>query len=244
MKSNIAVEIEDVSIIFNMSSGRIDGLKEYFVKLLKGELFFQEFRALENVSFSIKRGEVFGLIGSNGAGKSTMLKVIAGVLKPVTGKIKVDGSMAPLIELGAGFNYELTGRENIYLNGAILGHPRKFMAEKFDKILEFSELGQFIDTPMKNYSSGMIARLAFSIATLIDPEILIVDEVLAVGDFRFQEKCMNRIRELFASGTTVIIVSHTSSQIEEICDRVVWLEKGRIREIGNTKEVMERYKAN
>lgn len=229
-------------MMFNLSSEKIDNLKEYFVKLLKGRLFFEEFMALQNVSFKVKKGEIFGLVGLNGSGKSTMLKIIAGVLKPTKGKVKVVGSMAPLIELSAGFNINLTGRENIFLNGSILGYPKQFMKEKFDEIVDFSELHNFIDVPIKNYSSGMLARLGFSIATLIKPEILIVDEVLSVGDFKFKEKCENRIKELINEGTTVLFVSHSAKQIEELCHRAVWLDKGKVRMLGDTKEVMAAYR--
>lgn len=242
MESNIAIDIQNVSMLYNLGTEKVDSLKEYFIKMLKGELFFEEFKALENISFSIKKGEVFGLVGLNGAGKSTLLKVIAGVLKPTTGQVKINGSIAPLIELGAGFNFDLTGRENVFLNGAVLGYSRPFMQGMLDEVVAFSELGKFIDVPIKNYSSGMIARLAFSIATAIKPDILIVDEVLSVGDYKFQEKSKQRIEELFAGGTTVVVVSHSKEQIEELCNRVVWLEKGEMKEVGNTFEVMKRYK--
>lgn len=183
----MAIEVKDVSMTFNMSQEKVDNLKEHILKLIKGQLFYQEFNALKNISFEIKKGEVFGLVGLNGAGKSTLLKVIAGVLKPTSGTVVVNGTIAPLIELSAGFNLDLTGRENIFLNGAVFGHSNKFMSECFDRIVDFSELHEFIDVPLKNYSSGMLARLAFSIATIVDPDILIVDEVLSVGDFKFQE---------------------------------------------------------
>ncbi|WKA47196.1 ABC transporter ATP-binding protein [Geobacillus zalihae] len=242
MTQDYIIEIDNVSMIFNLSSEKIDNIKEYFLKFIKGQLFFERFIALDNISFKVKRGEVFGIVGLNGAGKSTLLKIIAGVLKPTTGKVYVNGSMAPLIELGAGFNFDLTGRENIFLNGAVLGYSRAFMNEKFDDILKFSELEDFIDVPLKNYSSGMIARLAFSIATVVNPDILIVDETLAVGDYKFQEKCKNRIEELLTTtGTTVLLVSHSSNQIEELCDRVLWLEKGKMKMLGNVKDVMNQY---
>lgn len=242
MESNIAIDIQNVSMLYNLGAEKVDSLKEYFIKMLKGELFFEEFKALEDISFSVKKGEVFGLVGLNGAGKSTLLKVIAGVLKPTTGQVKINGSIAPLIELGAGFNFDLTGRENIFLNGAVLGYSRAFMQGMLEEVVAFSELGKFIDVPIKNYSSGMIARLAFSIATAIKPDILIVDEVLSVGDYKFQEKSKQRIEELFAGGTTVVVVSHSKEQIEELCNRVVWLEGGKMKEVGNTSEIMRRYK--
>ncbi|NQX60238.1 ABC transporter ATP-binding protein [Paenibacillus qinlingensis] len=242
MESNIAIDIQNVSMLYNISTEKVDSLKEYFVRMLKGQLFYEEFKALEDISFSIKKGEVFGLIGLNGAGKSTLLKIIAGVLKPTTGKVKINGAIAPLIELGAGFNFDLTGRENVFLNGAVLGYSRPYMKEMFDEVAAFSELGKFIDVPIKNYSSGMIARLAFSIATAIKPDILIVDEVLSVGDYKFQEKSKKRIEELFTDGTTVVIVSHSKEQIEELCNRVIWLEEGKMKEIGNTSEIMRKYK--
>lgn len=200
MDKNIAVKIENVSMMFNMASEKIYSIKEYFIKLVSGKLYFREFWALKDISFKIKKGEIFGIIGLNGAGKSTLLKIIAGVLKPTMGRVYVNGTMAPLIELGAGFDFELTARENIFLNGAILGYSRKFMKEKFDEIVEFAELRDFLDVPLKNFSSGMQARLGFAIATIVDPDILIVDEILAVGDFHFQEKCERRINSMLEKG--------------------------------------------
>lgn len=244
MDSKVMIEVKDVCIKFNMSSEKVDSIKEYFIRLAKGNLFYKEFQALQNVSLTINKGEVFGLVGFNGAGKSTLLKVIAGVLKPNSGSIKINGTIAPLIELGAGLNFDLTGRENIFLNGAVLGYSKKFMQEKYQDILDFSELDSFIDVPIKNYSSGMIARLAFSIATVVKPDILIVDEVLSVGDARFQQKCMDRINEMLNGDTTVIFVSHSNEQVAELCNRVAWLEKGQIKEIGETNEVIERYKSS
>lgn len=242
MDKNIAVKIENVSMMFNMASEKIYSIKEYFIKLVSGKLYFQEFWALRDISFEIKKGEIFGIIGLNGAGKSTLLKIIAGVLKPTKGKVYVNGSMAPLIELGAGFDFELTARENIFLNGAILGYSRKFMKEKFNEIVEFAELRDFLDVPLKNFSSGMQARLGFAIATIVDPDILIVDEILAVGDFHFQEKCEKRINSMLEKGTTIVMVSHSIDQIERMCQRVLWLEKGRMKMIGNAKEVCEAYR--
>lgn len=235
------IEVKDVSMLFNLSSEKIDSLKEYVVKLLKRELYFNKFLALENISFDVEKGDTFGLVGLNGAGKSTLLKIIAGVLKPTNGSVNVRGEMAPLIELGAGFNFDLSAKENIYLNGAVLGHSRDFMNQHFDDIVAFSELHEFINIPIKNYSSGMVARLAFSIATAIKPEILIVDEVLAVGDYKFQEKCKEKMSELLDDGTTVLFVSHSSEQVKEMCNKAVWIEKGRIKKIGNAEEVVDSY---
>ncbi|WP_150270377.1 ABC transporter ATP-binding protein [Paenibacillus tepidiphilus] len=238
---DIAVSIEDVSVRFNMQTERIDGLKEYFVKLLKGEVNYKEFWGLKNISLNVKKGEIFGLVGLNGAGKSTLLKVVAGVLKPTSGKVSINGNIVPLIELGAGFDMELTARENIYLNGAILGYTKKFIAEKFDEIVDFAETREFLDAPLKNYSSGMLARIAFAISTVVEPDILIVDEILAVGDYKFQQKCMNRIQGMLDKGVTVLFVSHSAAQVEQLCSRVAYLERGQIVEIGETKEVMEKY---
>ncbi len=242
MAPNIAVQLQDVEMHFNMSGERLDSLKEYFIKLAKRQLFFKEFVALKGLTFSVEKGDVFGIVGLNGSGKSTTLKVISGILKPTKGTVQVRGTIAPLIELGAGFDLDLTARENIYLNGAVLGFSHKMMEEKFDEIVEFSELREFLDVPMKNYSSGMVARIGFAIATVTRPEILIVDEILSVGDFRFQEKCENRISEMMSGGTTVIIVSHSIEQIEGLCKHVMWLEKGQIKMIGDTATVCEAYK--
>ena len=236
------IEAKNVSMNFKMTKEKIFSLKEYFIKFLKRELIFEEFCALTDVSFSVKKGEILGIIGYNGAGKSTMLKVISGIMKPTTGTIKVEGIISPLIELGSGFDMELTARENIFLNGYILGYSKKFIKEHFDKIVEFSELEEFLDVPVKNFSSGMVARLGFAIATVVQPEILIVDEILSVGDFKFQEKSENKIKEMLASGTTVILVSHAINQIEDICTKVLWLEHGKVRGYGNTKEICEEYK--
>lgn len=239
---NTVVNVEDVSMCFNLSKEKIDSLKEYFVKLIKRQIHFEQFWALRDMNFTIKKGETFGIIGLNGSGKSTMLKLIAGVLKPTKGKVTVSGSMAPLIELGAGFDFDLTAQENVYLNGAVLGYPKSFMKERFQEIIDFAELEEFVDVPLKNYSSGMVARLGFSIATIVRPDILIVDEILSVGDFLFQEKCEQRIRDMMDSGTTVIIVSHTIEQIERLCDRVMWIHKGQMRMLGDTEEVCTAYR--
>lgn len=238
-----AIEVNDVSMIFNMASERLDNLKEYFIKLAKRELFFEEFRALDHVSFKVRRGEVLGLVGTNGSGKSTMLKIIAGVLEPSEGLVRVHGNIAPLIELGAGFDIELTARENIYLNGALLGYTKEFIDTHIDEIVEFAELKDFMDMPLKNYSSGMVARIAFAIATVVEPDVLIVDETLSVGDVFFQEKCERRIRDFIESGNvTVLFVSHSLEQVERLCTRCVWIEKGHQRMIGDTDEVCQAYR--
>ena len=236
------IEVNNVSIKFKMTKEQIFSLKEYFIKFIKRQLEFEEFNALTNVSFSVNKGDILGVIGHNGAGKSTMLKVISGIMKPTNGSIKVDGVISPLIELGSGFDMELTARENIFLNGYILGYSKKFIKEHFNEIVEFSELSEFLDVPVKNFSSGMVARLGFAIATIVKPEILIVDEILSVGDFKFQEKSEKKIKEMLLSGTTVILVSHDIAQIEEICTKVLWLEHGRVKGYGNTKEICEEYK--
>lgn len=235
------IEARDVTMKFNMAKEKIDSLKEYFIKLAKRQLMFEEFTALRDVTFSVEKGEVFGIVGLNGSGKSTLLKIISGILKPSVGSVSVEGTISPLIELGAGFDYELTARENVFLNAYTLGHIKPYVEEKFDEIVDFAELEEFLDVPLKNYSSGMVARLGFSIATVTKPDILIVDEVLAVGDFRFQEKCEERISSLMRGGTTVLIVSHTMKQIRSLCTKVMWLEKGRVRMIGETEEVCEAY---
>ncbi|MBS6063614.1 MAG: ABC transporter ATP-binding protein [Peptostreptococcaceae bacterium] len=239
-----AVEVKNVSISFNLGKEKILSVKEYIIKLVKKELFFEEFKALDDISFDIKKGEVFGIVGLNGAGKSTLLKIIAGVMKPDKGTVKTFGSIAPLIELGAGFDMELTAYENIFLNGAVLGYSKQFMKSKLNEIIDFSELYDFIDVPIKNFSSGMVARLGFSIATIVEPNILIVDEILSVGDFKFQEKCNERINNMIENGTTIIIVSHSIEQIEEICDRALLIEHGKIIKLGDAKTVCEYFKNN
>lgn len=238
-----AVELKNIEMHFNMSNERLESLKEYFLKLAKHELHFKDFVALKDVSFNIKRGDVFGIVGLNGSGKSTLLKIISGILKPTKGTVKTSGIIAPLIELGAGFDMELTARENIYLNGAVLGFSKKFMDKKFDDIVEFSEMQNFLDTPMKNYSSGMVARIGFAIATCTKPDILIIDEILAVGDFLFQQKCEERIKQMITGDTTVIIVSHSTEQIERLCKHCLWLKDGSINMIGETNEVLKAYKS-
>ena len=241
MDKNLALEIKNVSMCFNMPKEKIDNMKEFFVKLLKKQLHYEEFHALSDVSLSVEKGEVVGIVGLNGSGKSTLLKIISGILAPTTGTAKTNGTISPLIELGAGFDFELTTKENIFLNGSVLGFDRKFIKEKYDEILDFAELREFENVAIKNFSSGMVARLGFAIATLVKPDILIVDEILAVGDFLFQQKCEKRISDMMAGGTTVLIVSHSIEQIERLCSRVVWLEKGRVKMVGNTKEICDAY---
>ena len=235
------IEVKKVSMRFNLATEKTDTIKEYFVKLLKRQLMFNEFYALKDVSITVNRGEAVALIGVNGSGKSTLLKCIAGVLYPTSGSIEVRGSIAPLIELGAGFDPDLTARENIYLNGAVLGHDRKFMDEHFQSIVDFAELWDFIDVPVKNYSSGMVARLGFSIATEVSADILVVDEILSVGDFRFQEKCKVRMAEMMKGGTTLLFVSHSEEQVKELCQKAVWLEHGTVKLIGQTQDVCDAY---
>ncbi len=235
------IVVDNVTMCFNLAEEKTDSLKEYCMKLIKGKLHYNEFYALKNVSFSIRRGEAIALIGQNGSGKSTLLKILAGVMYPTTGAVAVNGSVAPLIELGAGFDLELTARENIYLNGAILGFDRRFMDQHLDEIIDFSELREFINVPLKNFSSGMIARLGFAIATMVKADILVVDEVLAVGDFRFQEKCKERIAELLDGGTTLLFVSHSAEQVKALCSKAIWLDRGTMMAFGYTEEVYAMY---
>lgn len=239
----IIVDVDNVTIRFNLASQKIDNLKEYVIKMIKKELMFQEFFAVKNVSFQVRQGEAWGLIGANGSGKSTMLKAISGILKPYQGSITVDGSVAPLIELGAGFDPELTARENIFLNGCVLGHTEKFMKEHFEEIVDFADIHKFLDAPIKNYSSGMRARLGFSIATMVKPDILIVDEVLAVGDYKFRQKCEARMKDLLAGGTTLLYVSHSIDEVRRLCDHAIWLDKGISRMQGDVKTVCDAYMA-
>lgn len=241
MENNTIIKVEHVSMKFNLAAERFDGFKEYVIKTLKKEVVYNEFWALKDVSFEIYKGDSLGLIGLNGSGKSTMLKTIAGVLKPTKGTVTVAGNVAPLIELGAGFDFELTAKENIFLNGALLGYSRDVMEKHYDDIVEFSELQDFMDVPVKNFSSGMVSRLAFAIATIGTPDILIVDEVLSVGDFRFQQKCENRIKRMMDHGTTILFVSHSIQQVREICNKVVWLDHGQLKRFGNAEEICEEY---
>lgn len=241
MDNNTMIRVSDVTMRFRMNNDKILSLKEFVTTALRGKLQYSTFTALEHVSFEVQKGETIGLIGRNGAGKSTLLKIISGIMKPTEGSVECRGNVVPMLELGSGFDMDLSGRENVYLNGAILGYTKPFLDAKFQEILDFSELGDFINIPIRNYSSGMLARLAFSIAAVVKPEILIVDEILAVGDAQFQEKSKRRMMELMGGGTTVLLVSHDIEQVKELCRRVVWLEHGRVREIGETKEVCEAY---
>ncbi len=238
------VELQHVSRRFNMAKEKVDSLKELVLRKLKGTLHFEEFFALQDVSLRVEKGDVYGLLGLNGSGKSTLLKIIAGVMKPSAGQCYVRGSVAPLIELGAGFDIDLTGRENIFLNGTVLGMNPKYIEEKFEEIVEFSELREFLDVAVKNYSSGMVARLAFSVATIMKPDILICDEILSVGDFLFQQKCEARMRELMSGGTTVLLVSHSIDQIERMCNKAAWLSHGRVMAQGDCAGVCNEYKEN
>ncbi len=237
-----AVEVENLTIRFNLASEQITSLKEYVIKLAKRQLSFQEFFALKDVSFKVPQGDSVGLVGVNGSGKSTLLKAIAGIYPPHKGTVKVNGVVAPLIELGAGFDGQLTARENVFLNGSLFGYDRKFMESKFDEIIEFAELWDFVDVPVRNYSSGMAARLGFSAATIVKPDILICDEVLSVGDMRFQKKCEEKMAELMGNGTTLLFVSHSIDQVCKVCKHAIWLDHGVIRKKGEVNEVCEEYK--
>lgn len=239
--SKTMIEVNDVTMRFHMNNDKIMSLKEFVTTALRGKLEYRDFTALDHISFKVKKGETMGLIGHNGAGKSTMLKVISGILKPTEGKVTTYGNIVPMLELGSGFDFDLTGRENIFLNGAILGYTEEFLNAKYDEIVAFSELGKFIESPIRNYSSGMLARLAFSIASMVEPEILIVDEILSVGDADFQAKSRARMMELMGGGTTVLFVSHDIQQIREMCNRVVWLEHGQVKMTGSADEVCEAY---
>ncbi|ACX83068.1 Teichoic acids export ATP-binding protein TagH [Aggregatibacter actinomycetemcomitans] len=240
MNENV-IEIQSATVRFNKSTESVSGLKEYVIKVLKKELFFEEFLALKNINFTVKRGESWGLIGKNGSGKSTLLKLISGIIKPYQGTVKVTGTISPLIELGAGFDPELTARENIFLNGALLGYSKAFIEEHFQNIIDFAELSNFIDVPIKNFSSGMSARLGFAIATIKKPDILIVDEVLAVGDIAFQQKCKERMETLLSNGTTLLFVSHSIEQVQELCSKSIWLYGGEIKSIGEIEVVSQEY---
>ena len=241
MDKKVMVKVDNVGIRFNLAKERVDSLKEYFLKFSKGTLKFEEFWALDGVSLEIEKGDFYGLVGINGSGKSTLLKSVAGVFKPTRGSITVNGTIAPLIELGAGFDMDLTARENIFLNGAVLGFSKDHMMEKFDDIVDFSELHDFLDVPLKNYSSGMVARIAFAIATATQPDILIADEILAVGDYAFQEKCEKRMQELLDAGTTVIFVSHSIEQVKRMCNKATWIEKGKVIMSGDAETVCDAY---
>lgn len=241
MERPIKIEVNNVTIRFNMANEKVDNIKEYFVKLIKRELLFQEFLALKDISFNIREGEAWGFIGKNGSGKSTLLKAISGIMKPYKGSIKVQGVIAPLIELGAGFDGNLTARENIYLNGCVLGHSEKYMKAHFDEIVDFAGIQDFLDSPIKNYSSGMKARLGFAVATMVMPDILIVDEVLAVGDYEFQKKCEQRMNDMLRDGTTLLFVSHSIDQVKRLCDHAIWLDRGTMKMLGSAQEVCDAY---
>ena len=241
MDKSVMVKVEHISMKFNLSSEKFDSIKEYIIKSIKRQVSFDEFWALKDVSFDVFQGDALGLVGLNGSGKSTMLKVIAGVLKPTKGSVSIGGTVAPLIELGAGFDMDLTARGNVFLKGALLGYTREEMERHYQNIVDFSELDNFMDVPVKNFSSGMVSRLAFAIATIGTPDILIVDEVLSVGDFRFQQKCENRIRSMMEGGTTVLFVSHSIDQVRKLCNKVVWLEHGELKMYGDVKEVCDIY---
>ena len=238
------IEVRDVTMRFHMNTDRIMSLKEFVTRRLTGKIAYADFVALDHVSFEVKRGETLGLIGRNGAGKSTLLKVISGILKPTGGRVATYGNVIPMLELGSGFDMDLNGRENIFLNGAILGYSEEFLKAKYDEIVDFSELGQFIEMPIRNYSSGMLARLAFSVASVVEPEILIVDEILSVGDAGFQEKSHARMMELMGGGTTVLFVSHAMNQIREMCSRALWLENGKLKMLGPADEVCHAYESD
>ena len=237
----VMIDVDHVTIRFNKATEKIDNLKEYFVKLIKRELMFQEFIAVRDVSFQVRKGESWGIIGSNGSGKSTLLKAISGIIKPYKGTIQINGTVSPLIELGAGFDGNMTARENIFLNGCVLGHTEKYMQEHFDEIVEFAEIQDFLDSPIKNFSSGMSARLGFAIATMVSPDIFIVDEVLAVGDMKFRKKCEQRMSEVLSGGTTLLYVSHNLGEVRRLCDHVIWINKGNIVAIGDTETVCAQY---
>ena len=242
-KRPVALKVENVSMKFNLSSEKVDNIKEYIIKMIKKELMFQEFWALRDISFEVRKGDRLGILGLNGAGKSTLLKIVSGVLKATEGNVSIRGKIAPLLELGAGFDRQYTGGENIFLYGAMLGHSKEFFMEKYKEIVEFSELGDFINVPVKNYSSGMRARLGFSVATVVEPDILILDEVLSVGDAKFRKKCEKRIQSMFDKGVTVLFVSHSIQQVLRICDKGILLEQGRLIAKGSIEDVVSFYEA-
>lgn len=235
------IEVENVGIKFLVANDKVNSLKEFTTSMLKKKIRFREFWPIKDVSFQIEKGDVLGIVGRNGAGKSTMLKIISGIVKPTKGSVKIAGSIVPMLELGSGFDYDLSGKENIYLNGAILGYTKEFLDSKYDEIVEYSELEEFINQPIRNYSSGMLMRLAFSIATVVEPDILIVDEILAVGDAKFQEKSKQRMMELMSGGTTVLFVSHSLGEIEKMCNKVLWLEDGYVKMFATSQEVCNAY---
>lgn len=241
LSEDVSVDVNDVSIMFNLSKNREEGVKEYFVNFIKGRLRYDEFWALRNISFQVKKGDSLALIGRNGSGKSTLLKTIAGIIKPTRGSVKVVGSVAPLIEISGGFDRSLSARENIFLSGTMHGHTRKYMKSKFDEIVDFAEIEKFIDVPLKNYSSGMVSRLGFAIATCVSADIVIADEVLSVGDARFRMKCEERISKLLSGGTTFLLVSHSTASVKKLCKKAAWLEKGQLKELGPSSVVCDHY---
>ena len=241
MSMPVVIDVRDLTIRFNLSQQKIDNLKEYCIKLIRKELMFQEFYALQDVNLQVHKGEAWGVIGVNGSGKSTLLKAISGIIKPYCGQVIVNGSVAPLIELGAGFDGNMTARENIYLNGCVLGHTQKYIDEHFDEIVDFAELWDFLDSPIKNYSSGMRARLGFSIATMVHPDILIVDEILSVGDYKFRQKCQERMQQMLSGGTTLLFVSHSIEQIKKLCTHAIWLDHGKVVSKGGVNEICNAY---
>ncbi len=244
MSEEYIVDVDNVTIRFNLASEKVDNLKEYFIKLIKHELMFQEFLALKDINLKVRPGEAWGLIGTNGSGKSTLLKAICGILKPYKGTIRTVGTIAPLIELGAGFDMNMTARENVFLNGTVLGHSRKFMQEHYDEIIEFAELENFQDVPIKNFSSGMQARLGFAIATMVKPDILVVDEILSVGDYQFQQKCYGRMNEMLQGGTTLLYVSHDINSVRNLCNHAIWIDHGVMKKSGPVEEVAAEYMSN
>ena len=235
------LKVNNVTVRYKIANDRVSSLKEFMIKKFKKQISEKEFLALDDVSFTVEKGDVIGVVGRNGAGKSTLLKVVSGIQKPASGNVELGGRVVPMLELGAGFDFELSGRENVYLNGAVLGYTKEFLDEKYDDILAFSELGDFIEMPVRNYSSGMIARLAFSIASMINPEILIVDEVLSVGDENFQKKSRDRMVELMTGGSTVLFVSHNIQQVKDICNKAVWLRHGKVVMAGEAETVCDQY---
>ena len=238
---DVCVDVRNVSVMFNLSKNREDGLKGYFINMIKGRVSYDEFWALRNISLKVHKGDALALIGQNGSGKSTLLKTIAGIIKPTRGSVEVTGSIAPLIEMSGGFDRSLSARENIFLVGAMHGHTRKYMKKRFDEIIEFAELEKFVDVPIKNYSSGMVSRLGFAVATCVNADIIIADEVLAVGDAKFRMKCEARIQEMLKGGTTILYVSHSAAQVKKLCRTAVWLEKGCIVDTGNAAEICDKY---
>lgn len=241
MDKDVMIEVRNATVRFNLSAEKVDNLKEYFIKLAKGELMFQEFFALSGVDFTVRRNESWGIIGRNGSGKSTLLKLICGILKPYNGTVKTYGRIAPILELQVGFDNRLTARENIFLNGALLGHSKTFIEEHFEEIIDFADVRQFIDVPVKNFSSGMRARLGFALATVVKPEILIVDEVLAVGDIPFQKSCVRKIKDMLKGNTTLLYVSHSCNTVRWLCKNAIWLDKGKIVMAGDSDDVCTAY---